>query len=98
MVSKWVLRRRALNDEYKRRPCTDCGDRFNPWQMDWDHLPQFKKVKSIAFLITSKATDADIAAEIEKCELVCSNCHRNRTHYRKLYGLNGLETGPISIQ
>ncbi len=67
--------------EIKNQPCTDCGELYPPYVMDFDHV-QGKKIKSIAYM-TGRYSLQQIKDEIAKCELVCSNCHRVRTHKRK---------------
>jgi hypothetical protein len=48
--------------------------------MQWDHLPGTPKLAAVSELRSrSKATILD---EIEKCELVCTNCHTIRTFER----------------
>lgn len=64
-------------------PCADCGGSFHPWQMEFDHLPQFVKVSCVTS-IASSAAKHKFEAEVAKCEVVCANCHRHRTHIRKL--------------
>ena len=60
------------------KPCTDCGISYRYWQMDFDHLEN--KEFNIG---TERGKKLDrIKKEIAKCELVCSNCHRTRTHER----------------
>lgn len=78
-----VRRLRALVQELKRQPCTDCGWRFPPYVMDFDHV-RGTKVRSIGRLV-AYGHEAGLRAELEKCELVCANCHRIRTH-RRGYG------------
>jgi hypothetical protein len=66
-------------DEIKSRPCADCGVQYPPHVMDFDHIGDDK-----AFNISrmySHSREA-IMKEIQKCEVVCSNCHRIRTHAR----------------
>lgn len=58
-------------------PCKDCSKKYPYYVMDFDHQ------HSKEFLI-SKATDEGISLEkikkeIDKCEIVCANCHRIRT-------------------
>lgn len=50
--------------------------------MDFDHV-RGKKVKSLSNLAIS-GTEAQVLAEIAKCDLVCANCHRHRTHLRRV--------------
>jgi len=65
----------------KSRPCTDCGVRYPPYVMDLDHV-RGTKVRNVALLKTY-ATTAILRAEIAKCEVVCANCHRIRSHRRR---------------
>jgi 5-methylcytosine-specific restriction endonuclease McrA len=66
--------------EYSRsHPCTDCGE-SDPVVLDFDHLRD--KAFHIAYGIHYRAWD-QVLAEIEKCEVVCSNCHRRRTARRR---------------
>lgn len=62
--------------------CADCGENYPYWIMEFDHLGD----KS--FMISSfrgvGATLAQVVEEIEKCEIVCSNCHKDRTYVRSL--------------
>lgn len=66
-------------DKLKDKPCTDCGKKYPPYVMDFDHL--HNKEFSIATGRKNGSYRA-IIEEIKKCELVCANCHRERTHKR----------------
>lgn len=68
---------------FKEGPCTDCGGSFPPYVMDFDHLPGTKKTLAVSYLANHGSGKAKLLAEIAKCELVCANCHRIRTHTRK---------------
>ena len=59
-------------------PCADCGLLFPVWVMHWDHLPGYEKVGSISEMVGSRSRTITIA-ELQKCELVCGNCHVLRT-------------------
>lgn len=63
----------------KDRPCADCGVSYPPCVMDFDHVRGDKK-NNVATLVASHYGVATISAEIKKCEVVCANCHRLRTH------------------
>jgi hypothetical protein len=62
--------------------CTDCKQKFPAYVMDFDHLPNFDKIKNVSSLIRSHMEV--VIAEIKKCEIVCSNCHRIRTYKRRM--------------
>jgi lysyl-tRNA synthetase class I len=49
--------------------------------MDFDHV-RGKKHKNVMELVPT-LSKKKIDEEIAKCEVVCSNCHRVRTHMRK---------------
>jgi hypothetical protein len=71
----------AMVEEAKKVPCADCGNIYPPWVMDFDHV-QGNKVLNVSRLKNYCSIKA-IQEEISKCEVVCSNCHRQRTHDRK---------------
>jgi hypothetical protein len=65
---------------FKQGPCADRGRRFPDCAMDFDHRnPDEKRYTVSEMRHESKEL---IAAEIAKCDLVCSNCHRVRTRFR----------------
>lgn len=58
--------------------CSDCRRKFPPVAMDFDHV-YGKKTKEIAILVGWGTPVDKIKKEIDKCELVCANCHRIRS-------------------
>lgn len=68
--------------ELKSAPCMDCGGVYPPCCMDYDHIDD-NKTANVATLISNNRSLEVILSEIEKCELVCANCHRIRTHERR---------------
>lgn len=71
---------KAQIDAIKARPCADCGRSYPPHVMDFDHV-NGAKAFCIARARSGKALRL-ILAEVAKCEVVCANCHRARTHAR----------------
>jgi hypothetical protein len=63
----------------KKKPCMDCGRLYPTYVMDFDHRPGEVKLGSVSSLLGS-AAPAQAVEETKKCDLVCSNCHRERTH------------------
>lgn len=78
------IRRQKVKDsfhEYKSsNPCTDCGNFFISCVMEFDHIDDNKE-HNIARLV-NLGQKGKAWNEIEKCELVCANCHRVRSHNR----------------
>ena len=62
---------------------------FPPAVMHWDHLPGHEKVKDVGRLAANH-NRSQVLAEIEKCELVCANCHALRTLSRMTARRSGL--------
>ena len=65
----------------KQRPCQDCGGTFPPECMDFDHRPGTTKRFGISN--GQHYNWPTLLAEVEKCDLVCANCHRTRTWQRR---------------
>jgi hypothetical protein len=59
--------------------CVDCGE-SNHIVLDFDHIKN--KKYNISRMIHDGFSWAAIKKEIAKCEVVCANCHRIRTHDR----------------
>jgi len=62
-------------------PCMDCGVKYPYYVMDFDHV-NGKKTTHISEMIQQGMARWKIFSEVTKCELVCANCHRERTHSR----------------
>lgn len=80
---KYIEERKIFLEKIKDKPCLDCGKKYPAWVMDFDHRNGHEKTASISFLAFRKLANFDkIRDEIAKCDLVCSNCHRERTYKR----------------
>ena len=68
--------------EYKlQKGCMDCGYRLHHTALDLDHRESEEKLFTVAQGLATYNWDK-ILAEIAKCDVVCANCHRIRTHIR----------------
>ena len=70
---------KTVLNSLKDGPCMDCGRMFPPYVMDFDHRDPSTKVCKVSSLVYS-GSEQLLRDEITKCDLVCSNCHRIRTH------------------
>ncbi len=75
-LAEWI-------NQFKYKPCADCGGEFPPYLMDFDHVAGDKLDVIWGMRMRTESREA-IKAEIDKCEVVCANCHRARTHARRL--------------
>lgn len=69
-------------DWLRTLPCYDCHVSYPPYVMDFDHREGEEKIAPISWLRKSRAAQETLLNEIPKCDIVCSNCHRQRTHSR----------------
>ena len=77
----WRAQSRML-DRLKQRPCADCGGRFPSCAMDFDHRDPRQKRYTVSRMVGRAGTER-IMAEVAKCDIVCANCHRDRTYRRR---------------
>jgi hypothetical protein len=61
--------------------CSQCGE-AHPAVIDFHHTALGNKVRSISMMVHDGFAKAAILQEIEKCQVLCSNCHR-RLHWEQ---------------
>lgn len=64
----------------KNSECKDCGTK-DYRVFEFDHINN-DKFQDVAFLLSTGYNWNKIKKEIDKCEIVCCNCHRLRTFTR----------------
>jgi len=85
-VYKRTTEQRERNKEFifeylLEHPCVDCGE-DDPIVMEFDHLPGCDKKYEVSSMVGSSYSIETIKKEIDKCEVVCANCHKRRTAKR----------------
>ncbi len=81
-----TLRKAKKREEQKRRAveylggqCIDCGLRTDIVDVyDFHHVHPEEKSATINRMMTKTLSWASIQEELDKCELLCANCHRIR--------------------
>jgi hypothetical protein len=68
--------RQYVLDYLSTHPCSACGE-SDPAVLDFHHLGG--KDKEISVLISGGYSLAKIQEEIDKCAVLCANCHRRKT-------------------
>lgn len=72
-------RNREILRSLKSQACTDCGNYFPFYVMEFDHVEEKTyKVSAMTSMSTGRMLE-----ELCKCEVVCANCHRVRTWKRR---------------
>jgi len=88
-------RARAFVIDYKcSHLCTDCGESFPFYCLDFDHVRGRKE-----FELRRAGDDIinidKLKEEIAKCDVVCKNCHATRTFKRNLSTNDELQNRPV---
>lgn len=84
--------RQAYRDKNKRRvvdylathPCVRCGF-SDPRALDFDHLNPAQKNRKVSAMVSGTPKWESLLEEIEKCQVLCANCHRIKTVEQKDY-------------
>lgn len=74
-----LQRNRAYVIRAKSRPCVDCHVQYNPWIMQFDHREPSQKRFEMSELRHNYSLKK-LQSEIDKCDVVCANCHQDRTY------------------
>jgi len=70
---------RKLVYEFKlSNPCTSCSE-SNPVVLEFHHLDPKTKRNDVSNMATHGYSIESIEKEIEKCIILCANCHRKKT-------------------
>ena len=64
-------------------PCVDCNNFYPYYVMQYDHRPEFVKCFNISRYKDHTQDLAVVKLEMQKCDLVCANCHMIRGHWRR---------------
>jgi hypothetical protein len=64
-----------------KTPCMDCKVNYPHYVMDFDHRPDENKLFDVS-IVSKISSTKKMLEEIAKCDIVCANCHRERTQSR----------------
>ncbi|MGC2237544.1 MAG: hypothetical protein WA584_15380 [Pyrinomonadaceae bacterium] len=68
---------RKVFEYLKRHSCVQCGE-TDPIVLEFDHREGTEKAENISNLILNSSWKR-IELEIEKCDVLCANCHRRKS-------------------
>ena len=89
--------RRAKREEYKawqqeiklEKGCARCGYKEHACALDFNHLDPDNKKFNISSDVTTKER---LLEEVNKCEILCANCHRVHTQLNDHYNITRMGT------
>jgi hypothetical protein len=67
----WIRRK-------KNHPCADCGFQFPSYVMHFDHV-RGHKLFNVSTVLQGGISLSRAEAEVMKCDVICANCHAERT-------------------
>ncbi len=82
---KWTRTRSEQADllrAFRQSPCFDCGGSFDWFVMECDHRDPSQKLANVPQM-AGRVSLRRLLEELEKCDIVCSNCHCIRTYSRR---------------
>jgi hypothetical protein len=75
-------KRKYIIELLKKSKCVDCGN--SDWRvLEFDHRD--RKTKSFNLASSTEFSIQKIQTEIDKCDIVCANCHNIRTIEQRGY-------------
>ena len=75
--------REHLREIKSRTPCADCSRNYPYYVMDFDHVG--RKNMNVSEMVRKTGwSTKNMQRELDECEVVCANCHRERTHRRRV--------------
>lgn len=81
-------RKHTYVHQIKLQGCSVCGYKKCPAALIFHHKDPLDKTNTVANLVSKCATIEKIQAEIDKCILLCQNCHHELHHGEGKYGWN----------
>lgn len=74
---------KIIHQEKVNRGCECCGYDKHSCALDFDHLDPKNKIRDIAKMHTTNLKM--LYEEMDKCQVLCANCHRIKTHDLELF-------------
>jgi hypothetical protein len=68
---------RKVFEYLANHPCINCGE-SDPIVLEFDHRDRIDKIESVSILVRNSSWKR-IEFEIQKCDVLCANCHRRKT-------------------
>ena len=79
MKERYQLKKDIVQELKAQNKCAKCGE-YRGYVLDYHHLDPTQKENTVARLVSNNFKLDKVYQEIDKCVLLCANCHRE-FHY-----------------
>lgn len=86
MKKQYQYKKNIFEQQKAQQTCAKCGE-SRGYVLDFHHLDPSKKEETVARMTSNKYNVEDIQKEVDKCIVLCANCHREFHHFEKLNNL-----------
>ena len=86
MKKQYSLKKGILEEAKAQSKCAKCGE-SRGYVLDFHHIDPTQKENTIARMTSNKSNLKDIQKEVDKCIVLCANCHREFHHFEKINNL-----------
>lgn len=81
LIAKRKRVKEYVNNLKRKTGCQNCAEN-EPVCLDYHHTNPENKIERVSYIARCSTSFNKINQEIEKCVLLCANCHR-KLHYKK---------------
>ena len=82
MKAQYQKKKGIVQEMKSQCACAKCGE-TRGYVLDYHHIDPSIKEDSVARLTSNTSNLEKVFAEIEKCVVLCSNCHREFHHFEE---------------
>ena len=79
-VTSKTYKLKAVRDEYIKSKGSKCSNCNTTESLEFHHLDPSTKITEISHMVKTAASKEDFIAEMDKCQILCRNCHRIHHH------------------
>lgn len=84
---KYQERKEQVSSLKEEKGCQKCGDKRS-YVLDYHHIDPLTKEATIARITSNNNKIENIQKEIEKCVVLCANCHREYHYFKNKYNIS----------
>lgn len=79
----YLQRTKRWYNAYKATLCCPCGEN-HPACLEFHHRDPATKIKAVSDMVADGYSIPTVKREIDKCDVMCANCHRKKHYLRSI--------------